>query len=158
MNESYPITQIGKDRLEEELTHLVRVEREKIIESLKEARALGDLRENAEYHAAKEKQSLVEGRIGVLQNKLARVQVVDVSSLEGPTIKFGATVTLFDLQKDKELIYQIVGIDEADLKNNKLPINSPLAKSLLGKQVGDTVKVDAPKGKLKFEIEKVEYI
>ncbi|MBF0209028.1 MAG: transcription elongation factor GreA [Oligoflexia bacterium] len=156
--DTIPMTKSGKKKLEDELNNLIRVERESVKVALAEARALGDLKENAEYHTAKEKQSLIEGRIKELQYKLSRAQVVDVTSLDGPTIKFGATVTLFDLQKECSVSYQIVGSDEAEVKSNKIAYNGPLGRSLIGKQVGDTVIVDAPKGKLEFEIEKVGYV
>lgn len=174
---SSPITLSGKKILEERLEFLIKVEREKIKETLAEARAMGDLRENAEYHAAKEKQSLNEGKIKELQYSLSIAQVIDVSTLKGPDIKFGATVTIYDSSKNKSLVYQIVGIEEAQIKTptsttatstntnnnadgahpNKIPYTAPLAKALIGKQEGDTVVVDAPKGKIEYEIEKVEY-
>ncbi|MBF0311823.1 MAG: transcription elongation factor GreA [Oligoflexia bacterium] len=156
--DSIPMTRVGKKQLEDELTHLIRVEREGIKKALAEARALGDLRENAEYHSAKEKQSLIEGRIQELQYKISRAEVVDVTALKGTQVRFGATVTLYDCQKEKSITYQIVGADEADIKLNKIAFNGPLGKNLIGKDEGDTVQVDAPKGKLEYEIQKVEYI
>ncbi|MBF0362264.1 MAG: transcription elongation factor GreA [Oligoflexia bacterium] len=160
---STPMTLTGKKMLEERLEYLIKVEREQIKNTLAEARAMGDLRENAEYHAAKERQSLNEGKIKEMQYNLSVAQVIDVSTLNGPDIKFGATVTIYDLAKEKSVTYQIVGSDEAQIKTNttnttsKIPFTSPLAKALIGKQQGDTVIVDAPKGKIEYEIEKVEY-
>lgn len=148
----------GKKMLEAELSQLIKVDREEIKIAIQEARELGDLKENAEYHAAKERQSIIEGRIMDLQSKLARSKVVDTAQMKGEKIVFGATVTLHDHQKDIELTYQIVGEDEAMTDDNKISFNSPLGKSLIGKEEGDEVIVKAPKGDLTYEIISFKYI
>ncbi len=152
-----PLTLLGKKMLEDELSQLVKVEREDIKRAISEARELGDLKENAEYHAAKERQSIIEGRILDVQSKLARGRVVDVSSMKGDKIVFGATVTIYDNQKEVPFTYQIVGEDEAKSDPNKISYNSPLGKSLIGKEVGDEVVVKAPKGDLSYEVQAVKY-
>jgi len=153
----YPMTLLGKKLLEDELSHLIRVEREQIKQAISEARELGDLKENAEYAAAKERQSIIEGRILDLQSKIARGRVVDVSSFQTKKIVFGATVTVFDQQKDIELTFQIVGEDEAMSDNKKISYNSPLGKALIGKEAGDEVTVKAPKGDLIYEVQEIKY-
>jgi transcription elongation factor GreA len=152
-----PMTLIGKKMLEKELDQLIRVEREHIKQAISEARELGDLKENAEYAAAKERQSIIEGRILDLQSKIARARVVDVSVMKGQKIVFGATVSLYDHQKDINITYQIVGEDEAMSDPHKISYNSPLGKALIGKEEGDEVIVKAPKGDLTYEIQTVAY-
>lgn len=152
-----PMTLVGKKMLETELNHLIRVEREQIKQAISEARELGDLKENAEYHAAKERQSLIEGRILDVQSKIARARVVDVAAMKGDKVVFGATVTLFDNQKNVSITYQIVGEDEAMTAPEKISYNSPLGKSLIGKEEGDEVTVKAPKGDLTYAIQAVSY-
>jgi transcription elongation factor GreA len=152
-----PMTLVGKKMLETELNHLIRVEREYIKQAISEARELGDLKENAEYAAAKERQSIIEGRILDLQSKIARARVVDVSSMKGDKIVFGATVTVYDQQKNITLTYQIVGEDEAMSDPNKISYNSPFGKAIIGKEEGDEVIVKAPKGDLTYEIQAVSY-
>jgi len=137
--------------------HLKTVERPAIIEAIEEARAHGDLSENAEYHAAKEAQSHNEGRIAELEDKLARAEVIDVSKLSGDTIKFGATVTLIDEDTDEKKIWQLVGEPEADAKKGKISITSPLARALLGKTKGSNIEVVAPGGAKAYEVVKVEW-
>lgn len=154
---NHPMTSFGKKLIDDELNYLIKVERESIKVSLAEARALGDLKENAEYHAAKEKQSHVEGRIAELQGKLAKAQVIDVSKLSLDKIVFGATVTIFDHQKNISLTIQIVGEDEANGSNKKISYNSPLGKALIGKEMGDAIVVKAPKGEMSFDIEDFTY-
>ena len=153
-----PITLAGKNKLEAELNQLVKVEREELKISISEARELGDLKENAEYHAAKEKQGIVEGRIAQLQGILARSRVVEVSKIKSTKIVFGATVTVLDVAKDATVTYRIVGEDESDSRENKISFTSPLVKALIGKEEGDTVIVKAPKGDVEFEIESFEFI
>lgn len=153
-----PITLAGKQKIEAELDHLVKVEREDLKVAIAEARELGDLKENAEYHAAKEKQGIVEGRIAQLQGILARSRVVEVSKIKSDRIVFGATVTILDSVKDQSITYKIVGEDESDLKNFKISYNSPLGKALIGKEVGDTVIVKAPKGDVEYEVESFEFV
>ncbi|MCB9094567.1 MAG: transcription elongation factor GreA [Halobacteriovoraceae bacterium] len=151
----FPMTVEGNARLQAELDQLIKVDRENIKKAIAEARALGDLKENAEYHAAKEKQGHIEGRIGELQNKLANAQIIDTKKLNGSKVLFGATVTIFDMQKDISITYKIVGEDEAAASKEKISYNSPLAKALIGKEVGEEVVVKAPKGDLQYEIEDV---
>jgi len=156
MNE-FPMTVLGKKLLDQELEHLIRHEREELKVTLAEARALGDLKENAEYHAAKEKQSHLEGRIMELQAKVARAQIIDTTKMSGDKIVFGATVTLFDVEKDIAVIYQIVGEDEAKSSPQKISFNSPLGRALIGKENGDEVIVKAPKGNVVYQVEDVQY-
>jgi transcription elongation factor GreA len=153
-----PITLAGKTKLEAELNQLVKVEREELKISISEARELGDLKENAEYHAAKEKQGIVEGRIAQLQGILARSRVVEVSKIKSTKIVFGATVTVLDVAKDASITYRIVGEDESDSRENKISFTSPLGRALIGKEEGDTVIVKAPKGDVEFEIESFEFV
>jgi transcription elongation factor GreA len=153
-----PITLAGKNKLEAELNQLVKVDREEIKIAIAEARELGDLKENAEYHAAKEKQGIIEGRIAQLQGIMARSRVVEVSKIKSTKIVFGATVTVLDVAKDATVTYRIVGEDESDSRENKISFTSPLGKALIGKEEGDTVIVKAPKGDVEFEIESFEFI
>jgi transcription elongation factor GreA len=154
--EKIPLTRAGFDKLDAELKHLKTVERTAIIQAIAEARALGDLSENAEYHSAKEKQSFIEGRIKELEGVLSLADVIDPTRLSGP-IKFGATVALVDEDTDEERTYQIVGEYEADIENGRLNIKSPLARALIGKTVGDSVEVRTPGGERAYEILKVTY-
>lgn len=151
------MTAAGYQALEEEIAHLKAVERPAVIRMIEEARSHGDLSENAEYHAAKERQSFIEGRVMELEDKLSRAEVIDVSRLSGTTVKFGATVTLVDEDTDAEMKYQIVGDLEADARNGKISISSPIARALIGKSKGDTVEVSAPGGARSYEILKVEF-
>ncbi len=151
------MTAPGYVALEEELRRRQQEERPRIIAAISEARSHGDLSENAEYHAAKESQSLNEGRIAELEDKLARAEVIDVSKLSGNTIKFGATVTLIDEDTEEEKTYQIVGESEADVKDGKVSITSPIARALISKKVGDTVEVNTPGGGKSYEITAIAY-
>ncbi|MGE0232404.1 MAG: transcription elongation factor GreA [Flavobacteriaceae bacterium] len=155
--EKVPMTAAGHLALEEELKRLKSVERPRIIQAIAEARAHGDLSENAEYHAAKEAQGLNEARVAELEDKLSRADVIDVSKLSGDTIKFGATVALVDEDTDEEKVYQIVGDAEADVKQSKISISSPIARALIGKSVGDSVEVAAPGGARAYEIIDIKY-
>lgn len=157
MSEKQPITIEGKEKIEAELNHLIKVEREELKVVIAEARELGDLKENAEYHAAKEKQSIVEGRISQLQGIIANSQVIDISNIESDKIVFGATVTLYDEEKDQEVTYKIVGQDESDSKEGKISYTSPIGKALIGKEEGDTVIVKAPKGDVEYEVISFEF-
>jgi len=150
------MTPEGYARLEEELRHLKSVERPAVIRAIAEAREHGDLSENAEYHAARERQSFIEGRLAELEDKISRAEVI-VSKLSGRQVKFGATVTLVDEDTDEKAAYQIVGQDESDIKTKRLSITSPLARALIGKQVGDTVEVSTPGGSKVYEIVKVQF-
>lgn len=152
-----PMTAAGYSVLETELKQRQQVERPRIIQAIADARSHGDLSENAEYHAAKELQSHNEGRIAELEDKLARAEVIDVSKLSGDTVKFGATVTLIDEDTDKKAVWQIVGEPEADAKNGKISITSPLARALVGKKKGANVEVVTPGGAKAFEVVKVEW-
>ena len=152
-----PMTAEGHAALQTELKNLKSVERPNIIAAIAEARAHGDLSENAEYHAAKEKQSFIEGRISELDDKLARADVIDVSKLTGGKIRFGATVSLIDVDSEEESSYKIVGDDEANVKEGKISISSPIARALIGKEEGDEAEVAAPSGARAYEIVKVEY-
>lgn len=156
--EKIPMTGAGYAAMEAELKHRQQVERPRIIQAIAEARALGDLSENAEYHAAKEAQSHNEGRIAELEDKISRAEVIDVSKLGGETIKFGATVTLVDEDTDEEKKYQIVGENEADVKSGKVSITSPIARALIGKKKGDSVEVNTPGGGKSYEILKVAFV
>ena len=153
-----PMTAAGYAVLEQELKHCQTVERPSIIQQITDARSHGDLSENAEYHAAKEQQSINEGRIAEIEDKLARAEVIDVSKLSGETIKFGATVTLIDEDTEKQRVFQIVGETEADVKSGKMSITSPTGRALIGKKVGDSVEVNTPGGGKSYEIKKVAYI
>lgn len=147
-----PMTLDGFNRLEEELKRLKTVERPEIIKAIALAREHGDLSENAEYHAAKERQSFNEGRVSEIENKIANAEIIDTSKLTGKIIKFGAHVKLIDEETEEESVYQIVGEHEADIKKGRLSITAPLARALIGKSIGDTAEVTAPKGSREYEI------
>ncbi len=155
MADKVPMTKTGYARLEEELKKLKNVERHAIVKAIGEAREHGDLSENAEYHAARERQSFVEGRIKDLEYKVSCAEVIDVTTLSGTVVKFGATVTLIDVDSEEEIDYQIVGQDESDIKLGLLSITSPLARALINKTIGDTVEVATPKGEKGYEVTKV---
>ncbi len=155
--EKVPITPGGHATLTDELKRRQQVERPRIIDAISEARAHGDLSENAEYHAAKESQSLNEGRIQELESILARADVIDVTKLSGKTVKFGATVKLVDEDTDQAKTYQIVGEPEADVKSGRMSISSPVARALIGKSVGDTVEVVTPGGGKSYEIVEIAF-
>ncbi|MDX1423199.1 MAG: transcription elongation factor GreA [Kiloniellales bacterium] len=157
MTQRMPITKQGLAQMEEELKHLKSVARPEVIRAISQAREHGDLSENAEYHAARERQSFIEGRLAELEDKIARSEVIDVSALSGKTVKFGATVTIVDEDTDEELTYQLVGEVESDVKAGRLAVNSPLGRSLIGKSVGDSVDVATPKGDKSYEILKVKF-
>jgi len=152
-----PMTAGGYDSLVEEMKRLKSVDRPEVIRAIAEAREHGDLSENAEYHAARERQSFIEGRLAELEDKIARAEVIDVSKLSGDVVKFGATVTLADEDTDEETSYQIVGEDEADIKAQRLSVTSPLARALIGKQTGESVEVATPRGAKSYEIIKVAF-
>jgi len=154
-----PMTRNGVERLKEELHQLKSQDRPNIIQAIAEARAQGDLSENAEYESAKERQGFIEGRIAEIEAKLSNVQIIDPASLnaDGKCV-FGATIELEDLDEEKSFTYQIVGEDEADIKANKISINSPLARALIGKEDGDVVEVETPGGQKTYEITNVSYI
>ncbi len=154
-----PITKAGAMALEEELKELKTVRRPAVIQAIAEAREHGDLKENAEYHAAREEQGFIEARIKDIEAKLSHAQVIDVSKLPNTgKVVFGTTVVVYDESQDKEITFQIVGEDEADLKQNKISVTSPVARALIGKEVDDIVLVKAPGGEIEYEIVEVKYI
>jgi transcription elongation factor GreA len=150
--EKVPITQKGLTALEEELRQRQQVERPRIIQAISEARALGDLSENAEYHAAKEAQSMNEGRVLELESLISRAEIIDISKLSGDRVQFGATVKLVDEDTEEEKTYQIVGEPEADVRSGRVSVTSPIARALIGKTVGDTVEVVTPGGGKSYEV------
>lgn len=158
MNDKMPMTVYGKSLLDQELKRLTVEERPRIIKAIDEARSHGDISENAEYDAAKERQSLIEGRIGDIQNKLATAEVVDPKTIKSDKIVFGATVDLVDIETDEQVRYQIVGVDEADVKLGKVSILSPIARALIGKTKGDVIVVNSPKGDKEFEVVDFKFI
>lgn len=155
----YPMTPEGKAALEQELQQLKTVDRPRITQAIAEAREHGDLKENAEYHAAREQQGFCEGRIQDIEGKLGSAQVIDIKELEQTgRVVFGVTVTIANLDTDEEKTYKIVGDDEADFKINKISVNSPIARGLIGKSEGDEAKIQTPQGEVEYEIVKVEYL
>lgn len=152
MSDRQPMTVAGKAKLEAELRNLIHNERPSVIKAIEEARGHGDLSENADYDAAKDRQAMIEGRIADIQGKLSNAEVVDISQLQSSKIIFGATVELQDLELDEEVRYQIVGEDEADVKAGKISIFSPIARSLIGKKKGDIIEFKSPKGEKEFEV------
>jgi transcription elongation factor GreA len=154
-----PITQAGADRLRAELSHLKKTVRPRIIADIAEARAHGDLKENAEYHAAREQQGFTEGRIQRLESDLSHGQIIDVSKLDpGEKVVFGATVTVSDEESGKETTYQVVGDLESDIKENRIAVSSPIARAMIGKYEGDVISVRTPGGERELEIVAVEYL
>lgn len=154
-----PLTKAGVERLRDEVARLKKVDRPKIIAAIAEARAHGDLKENAEYHAAREQQSFIEGRIQHLEYSISHAQVIDVEKLNpGDKVVFGATVTLADEETGEEITYQIVGDVEADIKHNRIAISSPISRAIIGREAGDVITVRAPVGDREYEIVEVEYI
>ncbi len=158
MNQRIPITKQGLTQLEDELRQLKSVARPEVIRAIAEAREHGDLSENAEYHAARERQSFIEGRLAVLEDGISRSEVIDVSGLSGDTVKFGATVSLIDEDTDEKLTFQLVGELEADVKDGRMAINAPLARALIGKMVGESVEVITPNGEKIYEILKIKFV
>ncbi len=155
----YPMTAKGAEMLREELTHLKSVKRPQIVNAIAEAREHGDLKENAEYHAAREQQSFCEGRIQDIEGKLSNIQIIDVTKMpNNGKVIFGSTVTIINLDTDEEITYKIVGEDEADIKNNLISVGSPIARGLIGKSLDDIANIQTPKGTIEFEITAVEYI
>jgi transcription elongation factor GreA len=156
--QKFPMTQTGAKQLEEELRNLKSVERPSVIQAISEARSHGDLSENAEYDAAKERQAFVEGRIAEIESKLSHAQIIDLSKVDSEgKIVFGATIELLDLESDETIRYQIVGDDEADVKLRKISVNTPVARSLIGKRSGDIVEVKVPSGIKEYEILDVSF-
>jgi transcription elongation factor GreA len=156
--EKIPMTEGGFVALRDELHHLKGTERPSVIKAISDAREHGDLGENAEYHAAKEKQSFIEGRIAELEDKVSRAEVIDLSKISGDDVKFGATIQLIDDDTDEIHTYQIVGSDEADVKKGLLSITSPLARALIGKKADDSIEVITPNGGKAYTIQEVRYV
>lgn len=157
MSERVPMTPASHQRLQEELKHLIRVERPKVVNEIAVARDHGDLSENAEYDAAKEKQGMIEGRIQELNSKIARAHVIDPAELDAENIVFGATVTMLDVDTEQEVTYQIVGEEEADIKAGKISVTSPVGKALIGHHVDDEVRIKVPSGVKLYEIVDIAY-
>jgi transcription elongation factor GreA len=157
VEDKVPMTLAGKRKLEEELKHLMTVERPTVIKAIEVARGHGDLSENADYSAAKERQGFIEGRIQEINSKLARAQVIDPTTIKSEKIVFGATVVVEEQETSKKITYQIVGVDEADIKGGKIGITSPIARALIGKSEGDEVVVHAPKGQVRYDVIEVRY-
>ncbi|AXA33647.1 transcription elongation factor GreA [Francisella adeliensis] len=158
-NDRIPMTPAGENALREELNQLKKVERPTIITAIADARDHGDLKENAEYHAARERQGIIEGRIKDIEAKLSNAQVIDVTKLNvNGMVVFGATVTVINIKTEEETTYQIVGEDEADIEHNKISVIAPLARSLIKKEEGDEFVLDTPKGKVTYEVVEVQYI
>ncbi|MCP5322539.1 MAG: transcription elongation factor GreA [Candidatus Paracaedibacteraceae bacterium] len=156
--EKLPMTREGFEKLQAELKQLKTIDRHEVIKAIASARELGDLSENAEYHAARERQGFIEGRIAELEDKLARADVIDVKLLNGTSVKFGATVKLTDEDTDETVTYQIVGDDESNLSRGKISLSSPLAKALIGKEIGDSVDVRTPGGVKSYEVIEVAFL
>jgi transcription elongation factor GreA len=152
MSERQPMTLAGKAKLESELKHLIHAERPNVIKAIEEARGHGDISENADYDAAKDRQAMIEGRIAEIQAKLANAEVVDTARLQSSKIIFGATVELQDLESEEKVKYQIVGEDESDVKQGKVSVFSPIARSLIGKKKGDIIEFRSPKGEKEYEV------
>ena len=155
VSDQIPLTINGKNKLEEELKNLMQVERPAVIKAIEDARALGDLSENADYDAAKERQGWVEARVAEIQAMLAGAEVIDPAQIKSDKVVFGASVVLLDCDTDQEVTYQIVGVDEADVKEGKISILSPLSRAMIGKKEGDAVEVHSPKGEKEYEIVKL---
>ncbi len=158
MTEKFPMTQDGLNKLKSELEHLKNSERPNVIKAIAEAREHGDLSENAEYHAAREKQSFIEGRISELENKILRADVIDTSNLDNSRVAFGATVRVTDINNDKEFTYRIVGTDEADIEKNLISISAPLCKAMMNKSKDDVIEVVTPSGTKEYIINSIEYL
>ena len=155
----YPMTVEGEKALREELTQLKTVDRPRISQAIAEARELGDLKENAEYHAAREQQSFAEGRINDIEGKLSNAQIIDITTInKSGKVLFGTTVVMVNLDTDDEVEYKIVGDDEAEIKHNKISVNSPIARALVGKEEGDVVVVNTPSGNVEYEIDEVKHV
>lgn len=158
MDKKIPMTRRGFDLLDEELRHLKALERPAVIKAIADAREHGDLSENAEYHAARERQGFIEGRISELEDKVSRAEIIDPSKVSGDEIKFGATVTLHDDDTDEVVVYQIVGSDESDIKKGLLSVTAPLARALINKTVKDEIEVTTPSGSKAYTVKKIEYV
>jgi len=156
--ERVPMTRQGAEALKKNIAYLKGEKRHKIVAAIEEARAHGDLSENAEYHAAKEEQGMNEARLKDMEDKIARAKIIDPASISSEKIVFGATVALIDVETDTEITYQIVGVDEADIEQGKISITSPMARAMIGKEEGDVAAVQAPSGEREYEIESIVYV
>jgi transcription elongation factor GreA len=155
----FPMTVVGAEKLRAELEDLKKVQRPRIVQAIAEAREHGDLKENAEYHAAREQQGFCEGRIQEIEGKLSNAQIIDITTMpEGEKVIFGSTVVIINVDTDEEVTYKIVGDDEADVKNNMISVSSPIARALIGKSIGDEVAVTTPGGEVVYEIDDVQYV
>jgi transcription elongation factor GreA len=157
MTDKFPMTKDGLKKLKDELEHLKITERPDIIKAIAEAREHGDLSENAEYHAAREKQSFIEGRISELENKILRANVIDTSNLDSSKVVFGATVEVTDINNEKKFTYRIVGTDEADIEKNLISISAPLCKAMMNKKVDDVIEVNTPSGNKEYIINSIKF-
>ena len=157
MNKKFPMTREGFDKLKSELDELKQIQRPQVIKAISDAREHGDLSENAEYHAAREKQSFIEGRVAEIESIIAQAELIDVSKLSGTVVKFGATVSIINLDNEKESKYQLVGEVEADIEQKKISVTSPIARALIGKKKGDYIEVSTPKGITSYEIKSVRF-
>ena len=157
MTEKFPMTSDGLEKLKSELEELKNIERPSVIKAIAQAREHGDLSENAEYHAAREKQSFIEGKINELENKISRAEVIDTSKLENTSVTFGATVQLLDINSESNHTYKIVGVDEADIEKNLISINAPLCKSMINKKIDDFFEVSTPNGTKEYQIISIEF-
>lgn len=156
--EKIPMTPEGAKKLENELRDLKMIERPNIIKAISEARALGDLSENAEYHYAKDKQGFIEGRISQLEATLSMAEIIDITKLTGEDVKFGSTITILDLDTNVETKYKIVGVDQADISAGYLSVKSPLARALIGKKINDEINLNTPRGSKTYEIIDIQYV
>ncbi len=157
MTEKFPMTSDGLEKLKSELEELKNIERPSVIKAIAQAREHGDLSENAEYHAAREKQSFIEGKINELENKISRAEVIDTSKLKNTSVTFGATVQLLDMNSESNHTYKIVGVDEADIEKNLISINAPLCKSMINKKIDDFFEVSTPNGTKEYQIISIEF-
>ena len=157
MTEKFPMTSEGLEKLKSELEELKNIERPSVIKAIAQAREHGDLSENAEYHAAREKQSFIEGKINELENKISRAEVIDTSKLKNTSVTFGATVQLLDMNSESNHTYKIVGVDEADIEKNLISINAPLCKSMINKKIDDFFEVSTPNGTKEYQIISIEF-
>ena len=157
MTEKFPMTSDGLEKLKSELEELKNIERPSVIKAIAQAREHGDLSENAEYHAAREKQSFIEGKIGDLESKISRAQVIDTTSLNNSRVTFGTTVELLDLETNSNHIYTIVGVDEADIEKQLISVNAPLSKAMINKEVGNVVEVSTPNGPKEYQVKSISF-
>ena len=157
MNEKFPMTREGFDKLKSELDELKQKQRPQVIKAISEAREHGDLSENAEYHAAREKQSFIEGKISELENKISRAEIIDPKTINSSSVTFGATVQIIDLENGNQQEYKIVGVDESDIEKKLISINAPICKAMLNKNIDDVFQVETPNGSKEYQIKKIDF-